>query len=147
MKGDVIPDKDDIARYCKASYIQQDGRVSGEAFKLRPNEEFLSVSWVNYWCKDSFEENITVTRNVLQRNLRINRRAKLAVVNVGRMREDVQQASSGETVRVLHEPSSSDHSHSGIYGTNSIENLEEAIVAEILAGGISSHQIYSAISE
>jgi len=147
MKGDVIPDKDDIARYCKASYIQQDGCVSGDAFKLRPNEEFLSVSWLNYWCKDSFEENIAATRNALQRNLSISRRAKLAVANVGRMREDVQQASSGDSVRVLHDPDSTDPSHSGIYGTDSIENLEEAIVAEIFAGGIPSHQVYSAISE
>lgn len=147
MKGDVIPDKDDIARYCKASYIQQDGCVSGDAFKLRPEEDFLSVSWLNYWRKGSFEENIAATRNALQRKLKISRKAKLAVVNVGSMRENVQQALSGETVSVLHEPSSTDPSHSGIYGTNSIENLEEAIVAEILAGGISSHQVYFAISE
>lgn len=150
MKGDVIPESDDIARHVKGSYLQPDGRVSLHAFMLRHDkgEEYLSISWLDNWKLGSIEKNLEETRKAFRRkSFDLRRSARFAVAQVGAMRRSVAEASQGETVTVLHKPEDpKDLSHSGIYGTDSIESLEEAMVAEIIAGVIPPDHIFPAIA-
>ncbi|RMH45327.1 MAG: hypothetical protein D6694_04870 [Gammaproteobacteria bacterium] len=143
----MIPDSDDIARHCKGSWIQEDGRVSSNAFKLRPNESYLSVSWLDFWGKESSEENLEETRKAFKRKgFELRKSARFAVAQVGVMCDAVATESQGKTIEVLHEPDvPHDESHSGIYNTASIEALEEAVVAEIIAAVITPDQIFPAI--
>jgi len=110
MKGDVVPDSNNIARHFKGSYLQEDGRVSHTAFMLRHDkgEEYLSVSWLDYWKLGSTEKNLEETRKAFRRkSFDLRRSARFSVVQVGSMRRAVTEASQGKTVTVIRFPSES----------------------------------------
>ena len=44
-----LPDSDSVARYCRPRTILSNGRPARAAFMLRPNEEYLSANWLEYF--------------------------------------------------------------------------------------------------
>lgn len=56
MKGDKIPDSDNIARLCKPMQAP-DGKIQATAFMLRADDESLSVNWLEFLkCPDRNRE-------------------------------------------------------------------------------------------
>ena len=47
MRDDPIPDENHVSRYCPPSRVE-DGMPLASAFALKPNEQFLSVNWLEY---------------------------------------------------------------------------------------------------
>ena len=94
MKGDLIPDKDHISRYCAPKTIREDGKIGASAFILRESEESLSVNWLEYLNCSSRESEIAEIRRVYSLKLDVRAKAKLAVLNVGEMSNKVKNEST-----------------------------------------------------
>jgi hypothetical protein len=136
MTGNEVPDSDHISRYSGGSHVKSDGTLSGAAFRLRKerNEEYLSVNWLEFLEKENRLEEIKEIQKILAAKFRtVGSKAKIAVLNVGKMRGDVQTNSDGHRIlRVLHQPETNDPSHSGIYDLR----LDDDLVADLIAQSI-----------
>ncbi len=94
---------------------------------LRPNEEFLSVNWLEYFDLRDREAQITQVRQVIRLTLQAT--AKIAVLNVGGILDRVHR-NSDRVLAVLHEPEQDDPSHSGIHGYRHEDDLVADLIAE-----------------
>jgi hypothetical protein len=68
MKDQPIPDTDHVARYCKASTVE-DGEISAAAFMLREDERYLSVNWLEELKLPNRAAEITACKNSTRGNL------------------------------------------------------------------------------
>jgi hypothetical protein len=129
MRGQIIPDSDHVARYCKATTVE-DGEIQATAFMLRNDEEYLSVNWVeDLNCPDRKNE-ISALQELYSSKLTVRATARIAILNVGTFRAKVASESPDmRKLRVLHEPIPDDPSHSGIYDFSS----GDEIIAELIA--------------
>lgn len=133
MKGDRLPDKDHVARYCPGSKLSEDGFPAATAFHLRRREEFLSVEWLEHLARPTRQEEVDEVIRTLSRKLNLTSSSKLAVMNVGDICRTVLRETTF-SIRVLHEPSKGDGAHSGIFGIDQDEMIISELLAENLAG-------------
>ena len=138
MKGEEIPDQHNIARYCYPKYVRSDGTVEAGAFMLRldrPDEESLSVNWLEYLRCSNRENAIAALRN--KKTLILSRNGRIAVLNVGEMRQEVKTGSpDGTDLQVIHEPAENDPSHSGIF--NLTRDASREFIAALIVSAISN---------
>lgn len=127
MKGDRLPARDHIARYCGRKQISDDGQIEPTAFHLRNGEDYLSVRWLEIFQQPDRIAEIKEVRRVLGMALKMGSTAQIAVLNVGEVCSHVQEAAQ-LSISVLHEPLAKDLSHSGIYDTRQ----DEALIAELI---------------
>lgn len=129
MKGDQVPDSSHISRHCGGSAIKADGTIDGTAFRLRKDEEYLSVNWLEFLEKTSREEEIAEVRNVIQKKRTLGSRSRIAVANVGLLINHIREE---RILKVQHEPETPDDpSHSGIYGYGMDDDLIADMIAEV----------------
>ena len=130
MSGDRLPDKDHISRYCKFTSLVND-QPSRASFMLRPDEEFLSVNWLEYFgLKDCQEQMSQVRQNI---TLNLTPRAKFAVLNVGNVINYVREnGPDNRALSVFHEPEEDDPSHSGIHGYGFEDDWVADLIAEVV---------------
>ncbi len=142
VKDDPIPDNDHVSRYVGGSKMTRSGRITGEAFQLHPDEEALSVNWLEYFGLGDRNAKIQEVRKVfVEKGRTLQAKAKFAVLSVGETREYVQQESSDNRVlSVLHEPSPRDASHSGIYNIPG----DDPAIGDMIADLIEADAIYPA---
>ena len=134
MKGDTIPDQHHIARYCRPTQVP-DGQIQATAFMLRKGEESLSVNWCEFLNCSCRESEIDELRNIYSRKLRrVGAGAKIAVVNVGEVREKVlTESPDRRNLEILHDPQCgtvNDLSHSGIYNLKRDDELIAELILE-----------------
>lgn len=133
MKGDQLPESNHITRFCKGTQVNEDGTVSPAAFELRPNEEYLSINWLENLKLSDRSSEINELRSVLQKKLTFGKNAKLTVLNVGEVFKNVfQKSGDRRKLRFLHEPEPDDPSHSGIYDTKVDEILISQLIVECI---------------
>lgn len=84
MKGDPIPDDDDVARQCRrADWSLGDNneiKILGDAFI--PDGEGVSVTWVQFF-DGSPSEKLAATSSIIQATRRVRPGNRLAIINVG----------------------------------------------------------------
>ena len=134
MKGDLLPDRDHIARYCKPTQAPK-GQIQATAFMVRSGEESLSVNWLEYLNCSSRDHEITEIRNTYASKFnRVGANAKIAVLNVGEVREKVLTESEDKrNLEVLHDPiedEPSDPSHSGVCNLKPDDELIAELILE-----------------
>ncbi len=134
MKGVTLPDSNHIARLCQPQYVA-DGQIQATAFMLRSDEESLSVNWLEFLKCSNRDNEIIEIRNVYSLKFnRIGARAKIAVLNVGEVRERVlKESEDRRNLEVLHDPkedSPPDPSHSGIYNLTQDDELIAELILE-----------------
>jgi hypothetical protein len=140
MKGEIIPDNDNIARFCLPSKIDN-GQIQATAFMLRQNEESLSVNWLESLKCSNRESEITQIREIYSKRFTVKPLAKITVLNVGKVRKEVRKKSpDGRNLEVLHEPLEDDPSHSGIYNLKP----DNELIAELILETIQDTDIYPA---
>lgn len=127
MRGNRLPDQDHISRYCRPKTLQEDGQPYRASFMLRPNEEFLSVNWLEYLDLPDRQAQITQVRQVIRLTLQAT--AKIAVLNVGGILDRVHR-NSDRVLAVFHEPEQDDPTHSGIHGYRHEDDLVADLIAE-----------------
>jgi hypothetical protein len=134
MKGDPLPPSDHIARYCKPTQAPN-GQIQATAFMLRLGEKSLSVNWLEYLKCSSREHEITEIRNIYASKFnRVSASAKIAVFNIGEVREKVlTESEDRRNLEVLHDPIEDkppDPSHSGVYNLRSDDELIAELILE-----------------
>ena len=132
----LVLDAHYIARYAGASKINPEtGRLLGEAFRLRSQENYLSV-----YCLNMLKgENISGWVEYLKKDIPLQTRSsgKLGVINVGEMRRYVESGTKREkNLTVTNEPYiDSQHPelncdyHCGVKGFG----YDDEIVADLIA--------------
>jgi len=133
MKGDVIPDPDHVARYCK-TITAPDGEIQATAFMLREGEQSLSVNWLEELrCSDRTSEVRALQDLYARKMTRVGTGARIAILNVGTLRTKVASESSDRRLlRVLHDPEPDDSSHSGIYEIPYDDDLVAELIAQVV---------------
>ncbi len=138
MKGDKIPEENNIARLCFPRTVNN-GEIQPTAFMLREGEEYLSVNWLEYLKCSNRDCEIAEIQKVYSKKFDVRPRARIAVLNVGEVCEKVKTESSDKrNLDILHLPEETDLSHSGIY--NLREDVE--LIAELIHEKI--HDTYPA---
>jgi hypothetical protein len=125
MKGDPLPGKDHISRYC-APKTAPDGQPTGASFMLRKAEEFLSVNWMEHFGATGQKAQIAKIREHIE--LSLAKFGLFAVLNVGRVIDQIQRFGE-KKLAILHEPTQGDPSHCGVHGYQH----EDLLVAELIA--------------
>jgi hypothetical protein len=128
MRGDPLLNKDHISRYCAPKTVA-DGQPTGTSFMLRQDEEFLSVSWLEYFGDIGKDAQINKIREYIELSLAAS--GLFAVLNVGEIIDQVRRNSEGQ-LSVLYEPTSGDPSHSGVYGYGYEDDLVADLIAEFV---------------
>lgn len=132
MKGDRIPKRDNIARFCRPRYAP-DGKIQATAFMLRMNEESLSVNWLEILNCPNRENEILEIQRIYSKKLSVTVKAKIAILNVGEMCEKVRSESlDRRSLEVLHDPSKGDESHSEIYKLRPDNELIAELILETM---------------
>lgn len=133
MKGDQVPGPHHIARFCRPLQVA-DEKIQATAFMLRPDEEYLSVNWLEFLDCSSRDSEINEVRKIYSVKLSVGASAKLAVLNVGEVREKVlTESPDRRRIEVLHDPIEddvSDPSHSGIYNLKEDDELIAELILE-----------------
>ena len=140
MKGETIPDQNHIAQFCRPGQVDK-GQIQATAFMLREDEESLSVNWLEFLNCSSRETEITEIRTIYSKKLNIAARARLAILNVGEIRNKVlTESPDGRNLEVLHEPSKDDPSHSGIYNLKQDNELIAELILETVRESYSARK-------
>lgn len=135
MRGDSLPDSDHVARYCKFTWLTEDGRVRGGAFLPRVNERYLSVFWLEYAGIPDRDAQISDTRRRMSESrITLRSNAKIAVLATGSLKDAVRTEYNRE-LAVKHEPELDDGkyvdpSHAGIYGLMPLDEEIAAFISE-----------------
>ena len=133
MRGDKIPDPDHISRFCRPMQAPE-GQIQATAFMLRSVDNYLSVTWLENLNCSSRDHEINEIRNIYSEKFKVGARAKIAVLNVGKVREKVLTESPDKrNIEVLHEPIENDMydpSHSGIYNLKQDDELIAELILE-----------------
>ncbi len=129
MNGDKIPDSDHITRLCMPKCVDEQGNIQASAFRLRSEEESLSVNWVEFLDCPSGEK-IQRIRETLRAKLNIGAKAKIALLNVGETYQKVlTESEDRRNLEILHDPSPIDPSHSGIYN---LRYTDDIMISELI---------------
>jgi hypothetical protein len=134
MKDQLIPEADHVARYCRASTVE-DGEISAAAFMLRQGEEYLSVNWLEELKLPSRATQIRGLQELYaQKFNRIGAGARIAILNVGALRTNVELKSPDRRLLpVLHEPIiPEDPSHAGIYEVPYDDETVAELIVEVV---------------
>ena len=135
MKGDRIPDQDYVSRYCSPKTVDN-GEIQAPAFFLKLGKESISVNWLENLNLPDRNREIVEVRRVYSNKLKVKEDARIAVLEVGKVREKVLNGpESGKNLKIEHDPiinqqnpSLNDPSHSGFYGLEP----EDEEVAELI---------------
>lgn len=141
MKGEKIPDQNDIARFCRPMQAPE-GQIQATVFMLRAGEESLSVNWLEFLNCSSRESEITKIRTIYSETFSsVGARAKIAVLNVGEVRKKVlTESPDGRNLEVLHAPLMNDPSHSGIYNLKQDDELIAELILETVRESYSARK-------
>ena len=131
MPNENPQDGDRVARHCySAKHFRDDERtiLTGDAFKPRDNDEFLSVNWLEYHTGSDRDRINAVCRDIFSMR-KLKPKDRLGILRVGVTM--AIGAELGEDLDVTHEPVGSNKSHSGIWGVRpDRRTLHEELAAE-----------------
>ena len=129
MRGQKLPDQDHISRFCPPK-TAPNGIITAAAFLLRPEEEGLSVNWLEFLKCLCRKDEIRKIKQTYSRKLKVSKNSRIAVLNVGTMCNTVfEQSSDNRRIVVHHQPEPPiDPSHSEVF------NLREdnQLIAEVI---------------
>ena len=131
-QGDQIPDANHVVRYCPPSFLNEERTApTGLAFRIKTGQSYLSVSWLEHTNGTDMTSQVVAVRKALA--LEFARDAKLAVLNVGAMRDYVTQNSSdARCLRVAHEPEENNPHHAGIHNLEASDDIIADLIAEVV---------------
>ena len=135
MNENDLPDNAHVVHYVKPTSRHEDGSVDGSAFRLRPNDNGLSVNWLEYFSDLTKAQQLDEVRRLSRLTMR--KRGCLAELSVG----VTKQHDSGEltALRFVHKPLAAengyeaDPSHSEIMGLPQGNSPQAALIGDLIA--------------
>ena len=115
MKGDPLPDEDHVSRYCSPARVES-GLPSAAAFELRPQDQFLSVNWLEYWGQPDLV--VALDRVRKEFHLQVREDGRFAVLNVSAVKLAIERVTQRQS-SVTHQPTVAMESHAGAFGFSS----------------------------
>jgi hypothetical protein len=106
MATPPLPTEDHVVRYVRKRLLRTDGEgnlvgVLPQAFELRPNENYLSVTWLQHFSS-IYETGLKHSATAIRRQLTVKEADGFTVGQVGEIGSTC--LSRGCRVRILHEP-------------------------------------------
>ena len=145
-KGKNLPDEDHVVRHVPWQRLRKDDDDNvigflGQAFELRPDEEYLSVNWLEYHDGDhDTQVRLTVwaIRDSFERPL--SAKSAFAIGQVLKVKDICQTA--GSRVRIVHEPEAGNLGHAAIRQLPRDElNLLDALAADAFAERVNNADV------
>ena len=138
-----LPDDDHVMRYVPWGKLRRDEDDNivgflGEAFKLRPDEDALSVNWLEYFEGDR-EARIQASVRTFRSTHRVGTKSAFGVGNVAKIKEVCRARSA--RVRIVYEPREDNQSHSAIRRLP----RDDAILLDALAADAFAELIYNTV--
>ena len=130
MRGQELPDQDHISRLCTPKTAPH-GIITATAFLLKPEEEGLSVNWLEFLNCSCREDEIRKIRQIYSRKFRrVSKASRIAVLNIEKMCNTVfEQSQDHRRIVVHHQPEPPiDLSHSEVFNLRE-DNL---LIAELI---------------
>jgi hypothetical protein len=130
MRGQKLPDRDHIARLCPPK-TAPNGIITGAAFLLKPEEDGLSVNWLEFLNCSCREDEIKELRRIYKRKFnRVSKASRIAVLNVGTTCNTVfEQSPDNRRIVVHHQPDlPNDPSHSEVFNLRD----DDELIAELI---------------
>ena len=140
MTGDSLPDADHVSRYCSPGRIA-DGLPSAAAFELRPQDQYLSVNWLEYWGLSDL--GVALDRVRGEFDLRVNEKGRFAVLNVSEVKTTVEKVTQRRP-SITHQPTATMESHAGVVGFFANDFEVAAELAEIVRAENVSQRLVAA---
>jgi hypothetical protein len=149
-----LPDEDHVMRYVSWGRLRKDEDDNvlgflGDAFKLKPNEDYLSVNWLEYFDGDreaKIQASVGVLKiqasvGVFRKTLDVGGKSAFGIGNVAKIKEVCR--GNGANVRIVYEPRDDNKSHSGIRRLPRDDfTLLEALAADVCGANTQcSHSI------
>ena len=137
---ETLGDHHNVSRYCGEQAISEiTGMPNAAAFKLRDDETYLSVDWLEYFHERNFDIALIGVRCAMtKRRRKIGAKSQFAVLNVGNTRSTIYQK-LGYVPQIIREVEKFDESHAGIY----VRREKAGIVAFELAKQVRRTDMYS----
>jgi hypothetical protein len=107
MATSYLPDNDQIIRHIPAQLLIRDPETDAiqgcypQAFQLRPQEEYLSASWLEFF-RGNFLDCLAAVAGAMGRTRKVGPSHGFAVGNVGAVKEAC--SAYDMRIRVIHEP-------------------------------------------
>ncbi len=130
-----IPDTDHVVRHVNRKKLRTDecGNVLGilpQALELKPNEEYLSVNWLEYFDGDQ-KTRLRKTKSAMSADRTLGPTSVLSIGNVANIKSLC--SSHGTNVRIAYVPEPPNNpAHSAIYHLHS----EELELLDMLASSV-----------
>jgi hypothetical protein len=131
-----VPDEDHIVRYVGWGHVDKDADglvfgILGEAFRRRPNEDGLSVNWLERADTDA-ESKLRRTVELLTSGISMGKKSRVAVSNVSAFKTIC--ASRNARVRIVHIPEDGNEPHSEVRQlSRDDDELLELLASEAVA--------------
>ena len=111
-----LEDRHNVVRYCGEQAISESsGLPKSAAFKIRDNEDYLSVNWLE--CLHEFDPDIAligIRCALIRKGRTIGTKSKFATLNVGNARNTISQKLE-YVLQIIRKMEEFDESHVGIY--------------------------------
>ena len=112
-EGQGLADEDHIVRYVPWTKLlkDEDDNVLGflpQAFELRPDEESLSVNWLEFFSGDRSEKKRQAIQ-AFRASVKVGKKSAFGIANVGEVKDTC--LSSGARVRIVYMPEENNASH------------------------------------
>jgi hypothetical protein len=116
MPPTKLPPEHHVVRYVPWGKLRKDENdpekvigVLGEAFKMRPIDDTLSTTWLEYFAGSRTEQVSGAVRAVRASKLDVKAKSGFAIGNVGNISAATE--AHGYSIRVLHEPDDDNKAH------------------------------------
>ena len=132
MTGDLVPDDDNVSRYCRASTVSEYGVPLPQAFQLRRGEGSLSINWLEYLSPEDLLDALRLVRAAFQDiGYSLGRNGRFAVLNVGEIKALGRENLISLFVR--HDPEPNNVSHAGLFGFPDDDFLIATAIAQLVS--------------
>jgi hypothetical protein len=138
MPTKYLPLEDHLVRHIKPRLILRDEITKAvigifpDAFALRDGERDLSVSWLEFFSGTKKEQLRQVMHHT---ELKLNAKHGFAVIRVGTFIETCEK--EGAKVRIIHEPTEGNPSHSSVHRYPRDNDALTAVLANLASDDLS----------
>ena len=130
-----LPETDHVVRYASPRHIHEDGTLDSAVFRLRPQDNGLSVNWLECFSDLSKPEQLEQVRQLTR--LEMRRNGRLGELNVGLTKQYLQEVLP--SLSFVNRPLEADNqyfadpSHSEIIGLPPADSPLAGLIGDMIA--------------